>query len=84
MSTERLVFSLLFLEDPQLLQSFPRQCRLSQLTLSFTILAMLIEDLQEVFRDELGWVKLLVLRISCFLECPRILGCGTLGKKTVF
>ena len=58
MSLESLILSLLLLKNPELLQPLPGKSCLVQLALSLTVFPVLVQDLKEVLREELGRVKL--------------------------
>ena len=49
MSLVGFVFAFLFLEDAQFFQALPSKCGLLEFALTLAVLAMLIENLQEVF-----------------------------------
>ena len=53
MSSSRLFLALLLLKNSELLQALAGQRCLLKLALTLTILAMLVQNLQEVFGDEL-------------------------------
>ena len=53
MSAVRLIFSLVFLEDAQLLEPLACHARLLELALSLAILSVLVQNQQEILRDEL-------------------------------
>ena len=60
MSLEGLVFAFLLLKDPQFLQSLPGHARLFKLAFALAAFSVLVEDLEEVLRDEFLWVKCLL------------------------
>ena len=87
MTVECLIFSFLFLEDAKFLQTLPSKGCLAQLALTFTILAMLVQNLQKVLRDELRWVKLLAFESCSIVEGRSVVSCGcigTLSEDTIF
>ena len=57
MATESFIFAFLFLENSELLQPLSRLACLFQFAFTFTIFAMLVQNLKEVFGYELWWVK---------------------------
>ena len=84
MSLVGFVFAFLFLEDAQFFQALPSKCGLLEFALTLAVLAMLIEDLQEVFRNELRWVELLIFELSLIDNCCVIANClGTCEERVI-
>ena len=68
MSIKGLVFALILLEDAQLFQPLSRHARLLEFALALAALPVLVQDLQEVLRDELLWVKSLLFATGGIID----------------
>ena len=68
MSVISLVLALIFLEDAQLFQPLSRHARLLEFALALAALPVLVQDLQEVLRDELLWVKSLLFATGGIID----------------
>ena len=68
MSVKGLVFALILLEDAQLFQPLSRHARLLEFALTLAALPVLVQDLQEVLRDELLWIKSLLFATGCIID----------------
>ena len=76
MSVKRLIFALILFEDSKLFQPLSRHARLFKFALTLAALPMLVQNLQEVLRDELLRVKCLFFVIAlgivnslCIISC---------------
>ena len=68
MSVKGLVFALILLEDAQLFQPLSRHARLLEFALTLAALSVLVQDLQEVLRDELLWVESLLFATGRIID----------------
>lgn len=68
MSVKGLVLALILLEDAQLFQPLSRHARLLEFALALAALPVLVQDLQEVLRDELLWVKSLLFATGSIID----------------
>ena len=73
MSVKRLIFALILLEDSKLFQPLSRHARLLEFALTLAALPVLVQDLQEVLRDELLWVKSLLFATGRIIDRSSII-----------